>query len=86
MWRRVGAQYVLAESAAVVTGACTLFKKMSLRKSSMKMIHRGDFPDGPMVDSMFPVQGVWLQSLVGELRSCMLHSVAKKNPKKQLTK
>ena len=35
------------------------------------MIHRGDFPDGPMVDSRFPMQGVWVQSLVGELRSCM---------------
>ena len=47
------------------------------------MIHRGDFPDGPMVDSRFPMQGVWVQSLVGELRSCMLYSVAEKKKKKQ---
>ena len=69
---------MLAECAAVVASACTVFKKMSLRKSSIKMTHRGDFPDGPMVGSMFPMQGVWVQSLVGEPRSCMLHSAAKK--------
>ena len=38
----------------------------------------GDFPGGPVVDSMLPVQGVWVPSLVGELRSHVLCSVAKK--------
>ena len=50
------------------------------------MIHRRFFPDDAMVDSMFPVQGVWVQSLVGELRSCKMHSVAKSKNKNQLTK
>ena len=50
------------------------------------MIHRGDFPDGPMVDSRFPMQGVWVQSLVGELRSCMLYSVAEKKKKNKQNK
>ena len=38
----------------------------------------GDFPGGPVVDSMLPVQGVWFPSLVGELRSHVPCSVAKK--------
>ena len=29
-------------------------------------------------DSVLPMQGAWVWSLVGELRSCMLHSLAKK--------
>ena len=37
----------------------------------------GDFPDDPVV-KILPVQGAWVQSLVGELRSHMLHGVAKK--------
>ena len=28
-----------------------------------------DFPGGPVIDSMLPLQGLWVQSLVGELRS-----------------
>ena len=29
-------------------------------------------------DSVLPMHGAWVQSLVRELRSCMLHGVAKK--------
>ena len=34
-----------------------------------------NFPGGPGVETL---QGPWVPSLVGELRSCMLHGVAKK--------
>ena len=45
----------------------------------------GDFPDDPVV-KILPVQGAWVQSLVGELRSHMLHGVAKKKKKKRKSK
>ena len=38
----------------------------------------GDFPGGPGVDSVLPVQGVWVPSLVVELRFHIPCSVAKK--------
>ena len=39
---------------------------------------------GPVVQTLhFQVQGVHIQSLVGELRSHMLHSIAKKKEKKK---
>lgn len=34
-----------------------------------------NFPGGPGVETL---QGLWVPSVVGELRSCMLHDVAKK--------
>ena len=37
-------------------------------------------------DSALPLLGVWVPSLVGELRSCKLHSVAKKKKKPQTRK
>ena len=37
-----------------------------------------DFPSGPVVRTVFPVQWAWVQSLVQELRSHMMHGVAKK--------
>ena len=36
------------------------------------------FPSGPVVKTVFPVQWAWVQSLVQELRSHMMHGVAKK--------
>ena len=36
-----------------------------------------------MVNSALPMQGVFVQSLVGELRSCMLHSITIKRIKKK---
>ena len=36
-------------------------------------------------DSVLPMHGAWVQSLVRELRSCMLHGVAKKKKKKKKT-
>ena len=39
----------------------------------------GDFPGGPVVKT--PLQRVQVQSLIGELRSCMLCGVAKKKKK-----
>ena len=41
----------------------------------------GDFSDGPVVKTL-PLQGAWVQSLVGELRSHMQHAVAKKKKTK----
>ena len=37
-----------------------------------------DFSDGPVVKTVLPMQTAWVPSLVGELRSHMLLSVAKK--------
>ena len=37
-----------------------------------------DFAGGPVVRTPLPPQGVWVQSLVGELKSPMLCGVAKK--------
>ena len=31
-------------------------------------------PGGPVIDSMLPMQGAWVQSLVGELRSHIPHA------------
>ena len=42
-----------------------------------------DFPGGPVVDSALPMQEAWIQSLVGELKSCMPHSVTKTFPPKK---
>ena len=44
---------------------------------------RRDFPGGPMVKILLPMQGMQVQSLAGELRSHMLHSAATHTHKKQ---
>lgn len=51
---------------------------------SVNVITRGlgDFSDGPVVKTL-PFQGAWVQSLVGKLRSHMLHGVAKKKKTKK---
>ena len=43
----------------------------------------GDFAGGPVVKTLLPLQGMWVQSLVGELRSFMLHDAAKRTTPKQ---
>ena len=40
-----------------------------------------DFAGGPVVRTPLPLQGAWVQSLVGELKSLMLCGVAKKKKK-----
>ena len=42
-----------------------------------------DFPGSPVVKTALPLQDMRVQSLVGELRSLMLRSVAKKKKKKE---
>ena len=44
----------------------------------------GDFPGGPVVKTLLPEQGAWVQSLVRELSSCMLCSKKKKAKKKEI--
>ena len=41
----------------------------------------GDFPGNKAVKTVLPLQGVQVQSLVGELRSCMPSGEAKKGKK-----
>ena len=48
----------------------------------MKNCVARDFPAGPVVDSALPMREAWIQSLVGELKSCMPHSVTKTSPPK----
>ena len=40
----------------------------------------------PLVKTAFPVQGIWVQFLVGELRSHMLHRTAKNYIKSEKNK
>ena len=46
----------------------------------------GDFPDGPVVDSILPTQGAWVWSLVRELRTHMPCSMGKKRKEKKKSK
>ena len=41
-------------------------------KNKWKSNHWGDLPGDPVVDSVFPVQGAWVQSLVRELKTHMV--------------
>ena len=45
-----------------------------------------NFPGGPVVKTLLPLQGVWVRSLVGELRSRMLHGAAWPKVKKKKKK
>ena len=45
------------------------------------LIFKRDFPGGPVVDYMLPLQGAWFWSLVGEIRSCRLLVQPKKKKK-----
>ena len=42
-----------------------------------------DFPGGPVVKTVLPLQGARVRSLVRELRSCSLRGAAKKTPKQK---
>ena len=44
-----------------------------------------DFPGDPVVKTLCPLQGARVQSLVGELGSCMLCDAAKKKNKNKLS-
>ena len=56
-------------------------QKISIIDTAQKR-ERRDFPGGSVVkDSVLPLQGAWIRSLVGELRSHMLQGVAEKPPK-----
>ena len=47
---------------------------------------RVDFPDGPVVKAALPMQGAWVWPLIRELRSHMLHAMAKKKKKNKKKK
>ena len=42
-----------------------------------------DFPGGPVVKSVLPLQRVWVPSLVRELRSHMLYNMANQSIKRK---
>lgn len=44
-----------------------------------------DFPNGPAVTTLLPLQGTWVRSLIGELISCMPHGMGKKKKKNNFT-
>ena len=52
--------------------------KRSVHFWALKAIMWGDFPGGLVVKTLLRTQGAWVWSLVGELGSHMLQSVAKK--------
>ena len=47
----------------------------------LRILQCGHFPGGPVVDYMFPLQGMLVRSLIRKLRFCMPCSVAKINNK-----
>ena len=51
-----------------------------------KKLPRRDFPGGPVVKTLLPMQGVRVRSLVLELRSHLLHGVSKNKVKYLLKK
>ena len=51
--------------------------------SEQDWIYR-DFPGGPVVKTLHSLEGAWVQSPLRELRSHMLHSLAKKKKEKTL--
>ena len=53
------------------------------KKGKNKESRKSDFLGGPAVKSALPMQGVQVQSLVGELRSHIAHAVAKKKKRKK---
>jgi len=48
-----------------------------LKKKKKKQTVEKDFPGSPVVKTLLPLQGAWVQSLVQELRSCVPHGMAK---------
>ena len=57
------------------------------KKTLVKSVLR-NFPGGPAVKTLLPLQGAQIQSLVSsvkELRSCMLCSAAKKKEKSRIS-
>ena len=44
----------------------------------IKLMVQRDFPGGPVAKTVLSVQGAWVPSLVGELRSYMPHSMVKR--------
>ena len=53
------------------------------KKGKNKKGRKSDFLGGPAVQTVLPMQGVQVQSLVGELRSHIAHAVTKKKKKKR---
>ena len=53
------------------------------KKGKNKKGRKSDFLGGPAVQTVLPMQGVQVQSLVGELRSHIAHAVTKKKKKKK---
>ena len=60
------------------SGFCSDCLNLSLNKNRVFR----DFPSGPVVKTVFSLQGLLGQSLVGELRSCILCGAVKKKKKK----
>ena len=53
------------------------------KKGKNKKGRKSDFFGGPVVKTVLLMQGVQVQSLVGELRSHIAHAVAKKKKNKE---
>ena len=54
-------------------------------ESHVKNTEAEDFPGVPVVKTLLPLQRAQVQSLVGELKSHMPHSVVKQNKTKKQT-
>ena len=59
------------------------FPVKSLLKLLLKFSVDWDFPDGPVVKTLLPLQGAWVQSLDRELRSHKPHGMAKKKKREE---
>ena len=47
----------------------------SILQSKLVKSNPGDFTVGPVVKTVLPLQGTWVQALIREIRSCMLQGL-----------
>ena len=95
-YRRVGREPAKDSLSRINSGPCSNYSKET-QEVEKQVTHqygktvpccknlnciRWDFLVVQGLGSMFPLQAVGVRSLVGELRSCMVHSVAKINKNK----
>ena len=71
VYRKIGMEVSLMWKLLSLVSPRTLYKKK-------KNHWFRDFPAGPLIKTVSPMQGARVWSLVGELRLCMLHSAIRK--------
>ena len=73
-----GLQSMGYDDKSVVNKDQVLIDTEKKKKKTLRQTHEGDFPCSPVVKTLLLMQRVWVQSLIGKLRSQIAHSTAKK--------